>query len=170
DGGEGEETGGGGGAQANATGGRGGGGGGRRGAGGGGGGGGGGGAARRPRDDSNGADGRAVGAFDAKRQGQEPAAVGADLVEVGQVLDDGDTRGEEHVVRRALGRRQLDARLEDRRAHGVVGRIVVADGLHAAAHEPITRRAARVWCIPPELLALHADLARPVGAQQRDIA
>src|SRR2546427_448283 len=103
-------------------------------------------------------------------EGADGSPVRAVAVEVGQVLDDSDTRGEEHVVRRALGRRQLDARLEDRRAHGVVGRIVVADGLHAAAHEPITRRAARVWCIPPELLALHADLARPVGAQQRDIA
>src|SRR5256885_312205 len=115
-------------------------------------------------DVGNGPDGRAVGTFDAKWQRQEPAAVSADLVQVGQVLDDGDARGKEHVVGRALLGRQLHTGLEDRCTHGVVGRIVVTHGLDAAPHEPVARGTARVPPVPPELLALHPDLRRPPGA------
>src|SRR2546422_457020 len=87
-------------------------------------------------DHRDGARGRAAGPLEARRGGHDPEARGADPAEVGQVLDQGAAGGEDHVVRRAFLGRQLDAGLEDRGAQGVVGGIVVADGLPAAAHEP----------------------------------
>ena len=45
----------------------------------------------------HGADGRAVGALHGQRERDEPAPRGADLVEVGQVLDDGDPDREERL-------------------------------------------------------------------------
>src|SRR5688572_27361442 len=56
-------------------------------------------AARRSVDQGDRANRRAVRALEAQRKRHEPAARGADPVEVGQVLDDGDPGREEDVVR-----------------------------------------------------------------------
>src|SRR5215470_3076732 len=113
---------------------------------------------------------RAVGAFDSQRQRDEPTARGPDPVEVGEVLDHGHAGRKEYMVRRALLGCQLHGGLEDRRANRIVGRIVVADGLNAPAHQPFARRGPGVRSVAPELLALHADFLRPVRAQQGDVS
>src|SRR5207245_3382241 len=95
-------------------------------------------------EEGDGAAGGAVGAVELEGEGDEAAARRTDLVEVGQVLDDGDPGGEEDVVRGALIACHLLPRLEDGGAHGVVGRVVVAHGLDLARHQPVAGAPPRV--------------------------
>src|SRR5216683_5250838 len=113
---------------------------------------------------------RAVGARHPKRQGDDPAACRADLVEVGQVLDHRDALREEDVVRGALLARDLGAWREDRGADAVVGRVVVAHRLYPARHQPLAGAAPGVGRVLPEALALHRAAQGPVRAQEHDVA
>jgi len=118
----------------------------------------------------HGTHGRTVGAFHGERQRHEPAPRGADLVEIGQVLDDGDPDGEERLVGRVVGARQLFLRFERHRPDAVIRRVVVPDGLHVASDQPLTGAFRGVGRIPPELLCLDTDPLRPIGAKEDDVS
>src|SRR5262245_62159466 len=75
------------------------------------------------------ADRRAVGSREPEGQRQKAAALHPDLVQIREVLHDGDAGREEPVVGRALLAREFRPRREDPGAYRVVGRIVVADDL-----------------------------------------
>src|SRR5438309_9560623 len=118
----------------------------------------------------DGADGRAVGALELERQGGEPAARGADLIEVGQVLDHRDPGRKENRMRRVLRAARTPSRLGDRVADAMIRRIVVADGLDAAGDEPLAGARAGPRALFPELLLVDAHAPGPVRAQQHDVA
>src|SRR5438093_2912226 len=118
----------------------------------------------------DGADGRAVGTLELERQREEPATGGADLIEVGQVLDHRDPGRKENRMRRVLRAAWTPSRLGDRVADAMIRRIVVADGLDAAGDEPFAGARAGPRALFPELLLVDAHAPGPVRAQQHDVA
>ncbi len=93
--------------------------------------------------------------------------VATEPVQVDQILDHADARGEEGVVRGPLLRRDGAAAPGDEIAHRLVGRVVVPDGLGPAGHEPPTGREARPGRLRPERERLPRPPARPVGPEER---
>src|SRR3989475_8283311 len=127
-------------------------------------------AAGRSLHHRDGADRTAVRAFELERQGDEPAARSADLVEVGQVLDHRDAGREEDRVRRVLLPGRAPARLGDGVADAMVRRIVVADGPGLPGDEPLAGARPRPRPLFPERLGLDAHPLRPARPQQHDVA
>src|SRR5207237_3915950 len=114
-------------------------------------------------------DGGTVGALEPERERDEPAARGADLIEVGQVLDDRDADGEEEGVGRVLVAGRLAARRGDAVADAEIRWVVVPDGLDAALDQPPAAALPGERPLAPEAGAVHALLPRPIGPQQRDV-
>src|SRR4029453_419719 len=102
----------------------------------------------------DGADRRAVSAFQLEGEGEKPAARGADPVEIGQVLDHRDPGREEDRVRRVLVAGRTASRLGDRVTDAMVGGIVVPDGLHLPGDEPLAGARPRPRRLLPERLVL----------------